>query len=505
MLLRLIPLTLVVTVVTAAPLRSAPQGGDDPDAVAEHLLDLTDAVLEYHIAPPTRQEMLLRTVEAFFREGKQPMPAGLAHCISDLTDRDAQRKFLSGVLREVSGAPAKSSSINTRLELPLRQAAQLALMRAVGPGTSISAADERRVQEQIAANRYVGIGIALSIDRQRDLPAMDKVFPDGPAHIAGAKHGALILEVDGVSTKGRSITDVVQMLRGERGTEVEIVLQQPAEKSERRVTLTRDVVPFKHVTGYQVFGDADNGELRIAYLKVNVSGSTVHELYGYEERLRQDGVDAVLLDLRNDRSEFGPPLHFTTLLTGSLADPNELGSVRTADGVRTLRAGPDRLFRDFRLAVLVDQRTQGATEWLAAALQDTGQATIVGQPTAGAGYVYEAVPVADSGVVIELPTGVLIRPSGQELIAPLSSGAPRPILVARAASDGTILRPTSAVDPTGRVVPDVLLEPFPALRDANPPGQPQRPVAWTAVITPEMAANRLRQHWENQQRKPQEP
>ncbi|MEJ7639583.1 MAG: S41 family peptidase, partial [Singulisphaera sp.] len=87
----------------------------------------------------------------------------------------------------------------------------------------------------------------------------------------------------------------------------------------------------------------------------------------------------------------------------------------------TYQAEPDALFRGWPLAVLVDRRTSGAAEWLAAALQDHGRAVVVGSPTSGVAGVETTVPVADGSSSIRLTTGLLERADGRPIGLPPSS------------------------------------------------------------------------------------
>ena len=65
-------------------------------------------------------------------------------------------------------------------------------------------AKERRVAEQIAGNRYVGIHITLGMDEKEKRPMIHDVFPGGPAGRAGIKDGAVLEEVDGVAHQGHA-------------------------------------------------------------------------------------------------------------------------------------------------------------------------------------------------------------------------------------------------------------------------------------------------------------
>ena len=74
--------------------------------------------------------------------------------------------------------------------------------------------------------------------------------------------------------------------------------------------------------------------------------------------------------------------HTALLVADSLLDHGTIGRVRTSHGETTYQADADAIFRGWPMAVLVDGTTSGASEWLAAAIQDNNRAIVVGAPTA---------------------------------------------------------------------------------------------------------------------------
>ena len=76
------------------------------------------------------------------------------------------------------------------------------LLGSVSGGAELVSAKDRKVEEQLEGNRYVGIQIAVRMDKQEKLKSNRDVFEGGPADRAGAKKDDLIEQVDGVATKG---------------------------------------------------------------------------------------------------------------------------------------------------------------------------------------------------------------------------------------------------------------------------------------------------------------
>ena len=157
----------------------------------------------------------------------------------------------------------------------------------------------------------------------------------------------------------------------------------------------------------------------IGYLQITeITASTPHELRKFAHQLESEGARALVLDLRG--SEHGQPPSDRPggrQLCWTMA---ALGGSETAHGETKYLADSDVLFQDWPLVVLIDERTGGTVEWLAAALQDNHRAVLVGMPSSSAlgvpgAVVQSSVPVGDGAWSITLTTGRLERGDGRPL------------------------------------------------------------------------------------------
>jgi carboxyl-terminal processing protease len=271
----------------------------------------------------------------------------------------------------------------------------------------------------------VGIQIALAMDDGLKIARFAQIFEGGPADRAGAKTDDLIEKVGDIDTKGMSLADVVQKLRGEEGTDVTVTVRQPQAKESRTLKMTRVSMPRTTVQGYRktTSGGWDvrlEGPGAVGYLRISdIMASTPHEFRNLARQVENEGARALVLDLRVLRLS-GSPVHPTVLLADSLLDHGAIGRVRTVEREMTYEADSDALFRGWPIAVLVDGVTSGTAEWLAAALQDNHRAILVGSPTAGASGrstadVRSIVTVGDGTWSINLVTGYLLRGDGHPL------------------------------------------------------------------------------------------
>jgi C-terminal peptidase prc len=390
----------------AAPAVAAADPAGRLTELARRIWAVTELVAKHHPAPPARATMLAEAAEALRKQAGLAPPADLLRLAGEVAGPEQLAAFLKSVWPP-DGAGKKAAPD------ALAAAALRGLLRSVPGEPNLLSASEVRVNSQVSANRYVGIGIQIGRDEKAKRAVVVDPFRRGTAYKAGVKPRDLIVRVDGKDTHGVPLMKVVDWLRGEEGTAVEIEVRQPGEDKGRTYTITRAPVPFDTVFGYRSTGDGwryriDPGR-PAGYVHVgSITSSTLHELRQAERRLRAEGGRAVVLDLRFSG---GGELHNAGLVAGGLLDRKLLWRVRDArGGVKESRSGGEALFRGWPMAVLVNAQIPGkAAQAVAAALQDAGRAVVVGERTTMDGYVNSLLPLPEGGFSLTLRTGRLER------------------------------------------------------------------------------------------------
>jgi carboxyl-terminal processing protease len=392
-----------------------------PPDLARRIGEITDAVLEHHIDPPARQQMVLGGVKALYQATRSPVPAGLSRRVSALTAPKQIATFLTDIWPKSTVKPITATA--------LEEAMIQGLLADISEGASLISAKERAVMEQFEGNRYVGIHIALGLNDQEKRPSIFDVIDGGPADRAGVKKGDLLEMIDGADTKGMPLREAVDRLRGDEGTNVTIKVRQPKAANSRTYTVTRGQHARSTVLGVRKrpAGDWDcmlDASAPIAYLRIDqIAMSTPHDLRKLARRLESQGHCGIILDLR---SVGGTSVHPAVLLADDLLPGGVIGRVQSAGREVTYQADPDALFRGLPIAALVNQFTSGTAEWIVAALQDNHRAMIVGSPTFSATVVTQGgisrrsdvrstVSVGDGSWSMELMTGYLERGDGRRL------------------------------------------------------------------------------------------
>jgi len=205
--------------------------------------------------------------------------------------------------------------------------------------------------------------------------AMVIVSPlDGsPAEEAGLRAGDHILAIDGTSTTGESVSSLVFLVRGEAGTDVTLTVGRDDEELD--IDITRAVIDLQEVRSELL--DDGAGYIRLTSFTDRAT-DLFRDVLG---SLLEQGATGIVLDLR------GNPGGYIVAAQGigsQFVPQGELLFTVESDGdVQEWRSETGVLQSDIPVVVLVDGGSASASEIVAAALQETGRATIVGQPTFG--------------------------------------------------------------------------------------------------------------------------
>jgi carboxyl-terminal processing protease len=272
--------------------------------------------------------------------------------------------------------------------------------------------EEYRIQMSLS---YDGIGASLQL--QDDYIAVLNVIPGGPAALDGSiKPNDRITAVgqgeDGqlVDVVGWRLDDVVELIRGPGGTVVrlQILAAGAAPGSDSTViSLTRDKIKLEAQAAQKDRIELQRGDktLRIGVIQVpsfyqdynaRAAGaedytSTTADVRRLVQELEEEGIDGLVLDLRNNG---GGHLSEATSLTGLFIDSGPVVQLRDTNGrIEVLKDPSPTKVYDGPLAVLVNRYSASASEIFAAAIQDYKRGVVIGQQTFGKGTVQNLYPL----------------------------------------------------------------------------------------------------------------
>lgn len=253
-------------------------------------------------------------------------------------------------------------------------------------------------------NTFSGIGAELGKNEQGNIQVIAPI-KGTPAAKAGLQPKDVIATVDGKTTVGKSIEDVVMSIRGKAGTEV--VLQIVRGDEALSVPIVRQSIQVPSVTH-------EIQEGNVGYLQIsNFANDTVSLVNQAVSEFKRKQVSGVVLDLRNNpggQVDAAIAVASQWLPSGTLVMQEKRGSIVT----ETFRSyGPGTL-KDVPTTVLINNGSASAAEIVTAALKDNGKATVVGEKSYGKGVVQRLVSFSD-GSELKVTIASWHRPNGKNI------------------------------------------------------------------------------------------
>jgi carboxyl-terminal processing protease len=294
---------------------------------------------------------------------------------------------------------------------------------------------------QQTSGSYSGVG--MTVELKNRLVTIISTFKDSPADLAGIKAGDVIVSVDGISTSGQDLDQVVGRIKGPEGTTVVLELYRPTPSTTTTTVVSGSTTTSEETTEITQ-GTADVSQLppggttteytltrktisipvtdteslqagtkKVAYIAFFTfsDGSADALRAEVDKAVTVEHVAAIILDLRSN----GGGLLDEAVGVASIFIPS--GRIVSTEGLHS----PEQVynatgdaFSQTPLYVLTDPYTASASEIVSGALQDYGRATLIGETTFGKGLVQSIEPLSNGGAV-KVTTAVYLTPKGRDI------------------------------------------------------------------------------------------
>ncbi len=298
----------------------------------------------------------------------------------------------------------------------MQEAAITGMLETLGdPYTTWIPPQQQREFDKQMSGAYVGIG--AEIDLEQDRLRIISPLEGSPALEAGVLAGDVVMSIDGTDTLGLSTEECIDLLLGEEGATVTIVVRR-SEGEDKTIEIVRRRIETRSVRGLRRDGEswvyiAD--ETRgIGYVKLTqFTQRSIEELREVLDEMASQDVIAMVLDLRFNG---GGTLDGAIDVADLFLDRGMIVSVRdrAGDG-RSWTAASDDDDCEWPMVVLVNDASASASEIVAGALQSHGRAKILGERTYGKGSVQEVRVLPQERGTLKITTARYYLPDGRNL------------------------------------------------------------------------------------------
>lgn len=281
-----------------------------------------------------------------------------------------------------------------------------AMLQSLDPYTNYIPESDIEDYRFMTTGQYGGIGALIG--KNGDHVIITDPYEGFAAHKAGLMAGDKIIEVDGKATKGKSVSDISQILKGQPKTNVKLKISRPGSEGILEKEIERQEIKVKSVP-YSGMIEEGIGYIKLRSFTQNCSKDLADAL---QELKANNNLTSLVLDLRGNP---GGLLHESVNIVNLFIDKGKdvvstKGKLKDMD--KTYKALNSPIEKDLPLVILVNSSSASASEIVSGAIQDFDRGLIIGQKTFGKGLVQTTRPLSYNSQ-LKITTAKYYIPSGR--------------------------------------------------------------------------------------------
>ena len=333
-----------------------------------------------------------------------------AETVSEETQQDIyqQLSLFGDILERV-----RQEYVDAPQNRELIEAALTGMLSSLDPHSSYLS-PKRFIEMQVHTNGKFG-GLGIEVTMEKGLIKVIAPIAGTPAERAGVLPNDLIIKLNGQNVLGLSLSDAVDIMRGERGTDIHLTIIRHAVSQPLEITITRDIIHIQVVHSRMTGPHKNIMYIRLTTFNKNTMNTLKKAVKTLSKEHQGKNLSGYIIDLRNNP---GGLLSQAIQVSDSFLSHGEIVSTRARNPKDNIRyhAKKKTLFQKVPLLVLINGGSASASEIVAGALQDHHHALIVGTKSFGKGSVQTIIPLPNEGA-LKLTTARYYTPSGKSIQA----------------------------------------------------------------------------------------
>ena len=317
-----------------------------------------------------------------------------------IKDKYRKMKTLSQLIQLVNTTCVEDVDMDDILEGAIE-----GLLDRLDPHSNYISEDHMKEVTEQFAGKFEGIGIEFAI--LDGFLTVISPIPGTPSDRAGLQSGDKIIRIDDESAYKITQKEVFSKLRGPKGSKVVVTIRRGGLDESFDVTLIRDEIPIVSVLASFMIDE------QTGYVKVNrFSSTTAEELDNALKGLENEGMDHLILDLRNNGGGYmDQAIKIVDMFVAS-NDTILYTKGRLSDSHEVFRAHKWGAHKQYPVIALINRGSASASEIVSGALQDLDRGLVVGETSFGKGLVQRQYPLKD-GSAARITIARYYTPSGR--------------------------------------------------------------------------------------------
>lgn len=265
--------------------------------------------------------------------------------------------------------------------------------------------EEYKAMQESRSGTYCGIGASVSQRADTGIITIVKPFEGGPAYKAGILPGDIIYKVEGKEVTGEDLTEVVAVMKGEKGTKVNITIVREGESDYLEFELRRDEVEVQTIE-FELLQD------KIGYISISEFDEvTAKQFRKALNQLEKQGMEGLVIDLRGNG---GGRLDVVVDMLDRMLPKGMIVYTKDKNGEGEEYKSTNKEQFTKPLSILINDYSASASEVFAGAIKDYKLGTLVGTTSFGKGIVQTVFPLQD-GTALKLTIAKYYTPNGNNI------------------------------------------------------------------------------------------